>query len=150
MGEPHRAKLTRPRWQAAYDLAMGRTLAVMVRTKTYNAILAKAKQGMKFRDPKNDTWLLKPSEKVTVGTVLEKQAAAAREYLERTVEEHEGTPWAMLAARELREPLGWEWAETYTGVNEPPPPRPGGGNRNRPNDRPRVLVKPKPRRTPKL
>ena len=58
--------LNKPRWQAGYDLARGRALAVKVRTEGYNTMLALAKQGLKFKDPKNDTWDLRPTESVTV------------------------------------------------------------------------------------
>jgi len=71
---------------------------------------------MKFQDARNDTWVLRPAETVTAGNALAKQAAEARAYLQRVVDEHPGTPWALLAQRELREPLGWEWRERYTGV----------------------------------
>ena len=56
------------RWKAGFDLAMGRVLAQKVRTETYNAMLAKAKRGMPFTDQKNNTWLLAPSEEITVGS----------------------------------------------------------------------------------
>ena len=94
-------KVTKPRWQAGFDLAMGRALAVKVRTEGYNAMLAAAKQGLKFKDPRNDTWVLRPSREVTVNSALAKDAADATAYLERVVAEHKGTPWAMDAQREL-------------------------------------------------
>ncbi len=47
-----------PRWKAGFDLALGRVLAQKVRTETYNAMLAKAKRGMPFKDKKNNTWVL--------------------------------------------------------------------------------------------
>jgi hypothetical protein len=40
-GERDRGKITTPRWQAGFDLAMGRALAVKVRTEGYNAMLAR-------------------------------------------------------------------------------------------------------------
>ena len=148
-GEKDRDKLTQPRWQAGYDLAMGRTLAVKVRTEAYNAMLAKAKQGMKFQDPKNDTWELVPADEITVGSALEKHARQAKEYLERVAKDHDGTPWAMLAKREMSVPVGWRWIERYTGVNAPKEAPGGNGgapapsddelrklNRNRPQKRP--------------
>ena len=61
-GERDRDKITTPRWQAGFDLAIGRALAVKVRTEGYNAMLAVAKQGLKFKDEKNDTWELRPSD----------------------------------------------------------------------------------------
>lgn len=150
LGEPDRPKLTQDRWKAGFDLAMGRVLAVMVRSKSYNAMLAQAKQGMKFKDEQNDTWELTPSDKISVGSVLEKQGKLAREYLERVVKEHEGTPWAMLAERELKEPLGWEWKESYTGVNAPRQGAGTGNAANPANDKRKKMAKPKPVRRPNL
>jgi hypothetical protein len=146
-GEQDRPKIESPRWQAGYDLAMGRVLAVAVRTEAYNAMLAQAKT-MKFKDPKSDTWDLVPSDKVTSSSTLEKEAQKAREYLSRVVEEHPGTPWALLAQRELSTPLGWEWKERHTGVNKPKM-TPGAGNAPPPaDDRARMIPKPPPRRPP--
>jgi hypothetical protein len=151
-GEKDRPRLTRPRWQAGYDLSMGRVLAVKVRTESYNAMLAKAKQGMRFAEPKNDTWRLVPADEISVGSALEKQAAAAKTYLERVVAEHPGTPWALLAERELKQPFGWVWNETYTGVNAPR--QVAGNNNNNPrppqNDKARMLPRPEKRPPPKL
>jgi hypothetical protein len=146
-GEGDRPNVTRPRWQAGYDLAMGRALAVQVRTLGYNAMLAQAKQGLKFRDPRNDTWILRPSNRVTINSALAKDAADAKAYLERVVAEHPGTPWALLATLELKEPLGWEWRERYTGVAERVAQRQANNNRPRPRPEP-IEPPPKPRRDP--
>jgi hypothetical protein len=148
-GEADRAKLIEPRWQAGYDLAMGRTLAVKVRTEGYNAMLAKAKQGMKFENERNDTWVLRPEDSIETGSTLAKQAEAAREYLTRVMDEHANTPWAFLAARELETPLGWTWRERYTGVR-PPPNQVAANNtpQNPTNDQPRQAPPQKPRRDP--
>ena len=115
-GEKDRPKITEPRWQAGFDLAIGRALAAKVRTEGYNSMLAEAKQGMKFKNEKNDTWVLAASDKVTTGSVLSKDADLARLYLERVVQDHDDTPWALLARRELDSPFGWEWRETFTNV----------------------------------
>ena len=32
-------------------------------------------------------------------------------YLSRVIKEHPETPWALLAQRELGQPLGWQWKE---------------------------------------
>jgi hypothetical protein len=150
IGEKDREKLTGLRWQAGYDLAMGRTMAIMVRTMAYNAMLAEAKQGMKFKNEKNDTWVLKPADEVTVGSLLEKQGEKARMYLNRVVNDHPGTPWAMLAAKELEDPIGWKWDETYTGVNAPRQGNAGNGAPNPADDKRNMMTKPKPKRKPKL
>jgi len=97
LGEADREKENALRWQAGYDLAMGRILAVKVRTETYNAMLAQAKRGLKFKEEKNNTWVLEPSDEISVGSQLEKLADRAKMYLNRVVKDHPGTPWAMLA-----------------------------------------------------
>ncbi len=144
-----RDRLVRPRWQAGFDLAMGRTLAVKVRMEAYNATLALAKRGMEFEDAQSDTWILRPSDSVTATSGLEKQAAQAREFLQRVVDQHGGTPWELLARRELAAPIGWEWTERHTGVQtarRDPPTNPV--RRNPQDDQPLVLDRPKPRRQP--
>ena len=144
-GEKDRQRLTGLRWQAGYDLAMGRVLAVKVRTFGYNAMLAKAKMGMKFEKSDSDTWALAPADEVSVGSALEKLAAQAREYLTRVKDQHPGTPWALLAERELADPLGWKWTERHTGVNDPRPrPMVANNNPRPPQDTLRKLEKPKP------
>lgn len=115
-GESDRRKLKELRWQAGYDLAMGRALAAKVRTEGYNAMLARAKQGMAFENEKSDTWIIRPSDQVTSDSVLAKEAAQAKVYLDRVVSEHDGTPWALLAQQELATPFGWEWREEFRDV----------------------------------
>lgn len=145
-GLPDRDKVKERRWQAGYDLAMGRVLALKVRTNAYNIILAQAKTGMRFKDPKNDTWKLVPDDDISnVGSPMEKLAVQARMFLERVVAEHPGTPWAHLAAAELRQPLGYRWEELHTGVNTPKSGGGGGGGRQR-DDMKRTLAPPKPKR----
>lgn len=150
-GESDREKETVLRWQAGYDLAMGRALAVQARTESYNAMLAAAKRGLKPKDPKNNTWTLEPADEISVGSALQKIADRAKMYLERVVKDHEGTPWAMLAAAELKDPLGWKWQESFTDVS---PMREGAGNGNAPapaNDARMMLQKGPPKRpAPKL
>lgn len=153
IGEGDREKETTLRWQAGYDLAMGRVLAVKVRTETYNAMLAQAKRGLKFKDEKNNTWQLEPSDEISVGSQLEKMAERAKMYLNRVVKEHPGTPWAMLAERELNDKIGWKWKEEFTDLS-PPPRMNAGNNNNAPapaNDAAMMLKKAPPKRPiPKL
>ncbi|MDX1948033.1 MAG: VWA domain-containing protein, partial [Pirellulaceae bacterium] len=148
IGEADRDRETVPRWQAGYDLAMGRTMAIKVRTETYNAMLAAAKRGLKFKDPKNNTWVLAPSNDISVGSQYAKQAERAKMYLTRVVSDHPGTPWAALAERELKDPLGWEWKEEFTDTA---PQRMGDGNGNpapAQNDARMMLKKPEPPKRP--
>ncbi len=148
-GDRPKIKPEEKRWQAGYDLAMGRVLAAKVRTEAYNGMLAYAKRGMTFKDPKSDTWRLVPSDEVAmsqVGAQVSKQADEAREFLNRVVTDHPGTPWATIAAGELATPLSYEWQEAHTGVNAPKPSGGGGGNPNRGDDQKRMLAPPKPKR----
>jgi hypothetical protein len=137
-GEVERSQLRLPRWQAGYDLALGRALATQVRTAGYNVQLAQAKQGLGFNNPKNNTWVLQADDH-QANSPLEKTATKARNYLQRVVEQHPGTPWALLAAQELAHPLGWKWDETYTKIRPlnnsqgpRPPQKPTAPRRNPP------------------
>ena len=148
-GQVDRAKIGpgERRWQAGYDLALGRVLAAKVRTDAYNTLLAQAKSGMRFKDPKSDTWRLVRSDVVeNAGSQIEKLAGQARAALERVVKEHPGTPWALIAQEELRTPLGYEWREEFTGVNVRKTEPAGGGNALPGDDRMRNVARPKPPR----
>jgi len=148
-GLPDRDAITERRWQAGYDLSLGRVLALKVRTDTYNTMLAQAKSGMKFKDPKNDTWVLEESDDVSkAGSQTEKISQQATMLLERVVRDHPGTPWALLAAEELNHKLGYTWVERHTGVNNPKMGNGGGGGvpGARPDDKKKMLAAPKPKR----
>jgi hypothetical protein len=144
-GEADRDKLRSARWQAGYDLALGRALAAKVRNDGYNVMLAEAKQGMAFRDEANNTWQLGGDAELANST-LEKLGEQAERLLRQVVAEHPGTPWAMLAERELTTPLGWRWQETYTFIPELAQPDP---NAAPPQPQPEVQrPEPLPRRDP--
>jgi len=157
-GEKDRPTEISPRWQAGYDLAMGRALAAKIRVETYNMMLALAKTKLKFDPPKNEeekpnnTWVLRPADTIETGSRGEKLAQKARAYLERVVADHPDTPWAMIADRELETPIGWSWQQTYT----PPPgerrPRPNNNNNNNNNnpEMPMNAEPPKKRPPPRL
>jgi hypothetical protein len=132
-GELDRPKLENPRWQVGFDLAIGRALAVKVRTEGYNMMLAKAKQGIKFKNEKSDTWELQPSPEISTGSVLAKEGRQARTYLESVVNQHQGTPWAQLAQQELATPLGWKWRERFLNLSARQAST-GGGNSNPPRN----------------
>lgn len=146
-GEADRPKLDEPRWEAGYDLAMGRALATKVRAEGYNDMLARAKQGMEFTSERKDTWIITPTEEVSTGSLAQREADDAKRYLERVVADHEGTPWALLAQRELSRPLGWQWRDEFRDLAERQRRQQANNNRPRP-DQPEPP--PKPRRTPKL
>jgi len=117
VGEKDREKLDSPRWQASYDLAMGRALAMQVRALGYNTVLADMKSSPKtFTKKGNNQWRLRPSAKIDAGPAVKKMMTRARTYLNRVIDEHAGTPWAMLAERELGSPMGWAWTEGSVNI----------------------------------
>ena len=140
------------RWQAGYDLAMGRAIAAKLRAETYNGMLALIKTQKKFSPavgdrPQNNTWLLKPADATETGSQHRKLIDKAKLYLERVVDKHPGTPWALLAQRELAIPIGWEWTEYYTQPRIPQEMQQGANNR-RPRPQPRRNQLPKQQRKP--
>ncbi|MFN9911772.1 MAG: VWA domain-containing protein [Pirellulaceae bacterium] len=150
-GDKFRNRETSPRWLASFELSYGTALAAKVRAESYNAMLAKAKRGMNFENTESNTWNLKPSDRMSVDSKLEKEAKLAKSLLESVAEKHRGTPWGLLAQRELSHPIGWEWVESFTDLNPPqrqnnrPPPN----NNNVPlpeDDKARMLAPPPPKR----
>ena len=109
-GEGDRDKLTSPRWQAQFDYAFGRVLAAKVRNDSYNQMIASLKAG---KGPKDATeYNLEQADSFDTSSVLKKMAEKAKFYLERVVKEHPGTPWAKMAAEDLKAPMGWKWQGT--------------------------------------
>ena len=114
--EKDRDKIREPRWRAAYDLAMGRLLALRARYFGYNNMLAAMRSSPKtFTGKDNNEWRLVPSSQVD-SIDVKKIAEKSKKYLQRVVDEHTGTPWAMLAERELRLDMGWTWQESSLPV----------------------------------
>ena len=117
VGEEDRGKLAEPRWQAGYDLAMGRVLAMRVRAYGYNVVLAQMKgQPKSFTKKDSNLWRLKPNREITSGGAVKRLHKKAVEYLNRVVDDHAGTPWALLAERELSAPMGWGWSEAHRAM----------------------------------
>jgi hypothetical protein len=110
-GEGDRAKITNPRWQVAFDTALGRAAAGKCRIDGYNAMLAALKRGKTFTNPNSNAWLLEPADTIETGSVLQKLADKARANLERVKKDYPKSPWAAVAEQELRTPLGWTWKE---------------------------------------
>ncbi len=110
-GAADREKLKSPRWQAGYDLAMGRASAARARIEGYNAMLAAIKRGKKFENEGSNTWVLESAESIDASSALKRLIDDAKMYLQRVVDDHPGTPWALIAERELVMPIGWKWTE---------------------------------------
>jgi hypothetical protein len=110
-GEADREKLSSARWQAEFDLALGRVLAAKVRLDGYNSMIAALKRGKTFTKESSRSWVLEPADAFETESTLRRAGERAKMYLERVAKEHPGTPWAAIAAEELKTPLGWTWRE---------------------------------------
>ncbi len=129
------------RWRAWYDYTYGRLLAMRVRNYEYNVVCSVFKgKGREFVDQKSNRWRFVPSDKIT-STTSQKHAAEATRLLRRCIDANPGTPWAVLAQRELKDPLGFHVEEAYEAP-PPPPPKPKAVA-------PKVVPKPKPQPPPK-
>jgi hypothetical protein len=105
---------TSRRWQAHYDLIRGRLLAMKLRCYEYNWICARMKKDpTKFANPASNAWRLVPDKEVHSSDKAASVATEAKALLERVVKDHPGTPWALLAQRELKDPFGFRWEETH-------------------------------------
>jgi hypothetical protein len=111
-GEADRRKLDSPRWQAEYDLALGRVLANKARLDGYNAMLAALKRGKNFQKPDSREWILDSADHFETGSPIQRMADNAKACLQRVMQDHPGTPWARIAEEELKLPLGWSWTES--------------------------------------
>jgi hypothetical protein len=112
LGEKDREKISEPRWRAAYDLAIGRALAMKVRSFGYNTMLAEMKSTPKtFQRKDSNEWRIEPSKSINSVQQVKKLEREAATYLKRVIDENPDTPWEKLAARELSTPMGWEWKE---------------------------------------
>lgn len=116
-----RDRETSRRWQAQYDLIRGRLLAVKIRCYEYNWACAKMKKDpAKFTQPGSNAWRLVPDEEIHYSDKAAAAGKEARALLKRVIDDHPGTPWALLAQRELKDPFGFKWIETTV----PPRPKP--------------------------
>src|SRR5205085_12297062 len=107
-------------------------------------------------------WKFNPDAKVG-GTVSERQAAEAARLLRRCIDLNPGTPWALLAQRELKDALGFKIEEAYVAP-PPPPPKAKAGPApkvippkivpnvpgKQPAPQPNMLPRPKEVKLPKL
>ena len=113
-------------------------------------MLAALKRGIKVTAENNNTWTLVPANEISVGSQYTKAAEKATELLTRVAQEHEGTPWALLAERELANPIGWRWQDSFTDLTPRRPGNVGNGANNAAavNDAARMIKKPPPKRRP--
>jgi hypothetical protein len=112
-----------PRWRAWYDLTRGRLLATSVRLEEYRLTVAAMTEPGFLKPTTNFIVLGASSDKRSTGKYLD-QAEEAERLLRRCVSEHAGTPWEVLAQRELDFALGVEVQErALTPTAGPPSPK---------------------------
>jgi hypothetical protein len=138
---------TSRRWQAHYDLIRGRLLAMKLRCYEYNSACAKMKKDApKFTKPASNAWRLVPDEEIRSSDKAATVAEEAKTLLKRVVTDHPGTPWALMAQRELKDPFGFKWVETTM----PPPPKPNDNAAEAKKKNNKPMTPPKPVELPKL
>lgn len=132
------------RWRMNFCLTYGRLLAQRVRNLEYNYGLAWIKSNLANDDvsTKANRWTVKPSKKINYAGTMRKTAKLAEELLQRVVDEAPGTPWAVLASRELKDGFGIEIEQRYVA---PPPPRPPA-RRNPARPKNKVQFAPEPKK----
>jgi hypothetical protein len=110
------------RWRMNFCLAYGRLMAQKIRNMEYNAALAFLKNELAAEDvaKTSNRWTLKPSVELNYSGNLKKSAAKATALLQRVIDEAPGTPWAVLAKRELQNGFGLKIEQRF--VPPPPPP----------------------------
>jgi hypothetical protein len=93
------------RWRVNFALTYGRLLAQKdVRTKSNH-------------------WIVRPDTKINYAGNFRRVAEKSQSLLELVVEEAPGTPWAVLAQRELKDGFGIKIQQRF--IPPPPPPKPG-------------------------
>jgi hypothetical protein len=110
-GESDAGKLTQPRWQAEFYLALGRAMAAKARADGYLAQVATLKNGKKFEVEGHTHWELQPADEFKGNSTIDSMRNKAAGYLNKVITEHPGTTWAVMAQQELSEPIGWKWTE---------------------------------------
>lgn len=133
------------RWRMAFCLNYGRLLANRTRNLEYNSALALMKTSLSEGDinTRSNHWIFHPSPDVkNSGVASKKGAQLAVDLLNRVVAEAPGTPWAIMAARELQYPFGIRVEERFI---PPPPPAPRNTAQPAPQ-KPRPLFVPDPKK----
>lgn len=127
-----------PRWRMAYSLSMGRLLAQRLRCMEYNTALAQLKLlGTQEITSKVNHFIFRPDPNMNFAAGVKKPKDLSELLLKRCIAEAPGTPWAILAARELQHPLGIKVIEKF---DPPPPPRNEAAEKDTPTKKKGILL----------
>jgi hypothetical protein len=142
----YRDRETSRRWQAHYDLIRGRLLAMKVRCYEYNWACAQMKKDpKKFTQSGSNAWRLVPDTEVRYSDKAAAAAEQAGKLLKKVVSEHPNTPWALLAQRELKDPLGFKWVEARMPPIRRDPPSAEAAAKKKMPSRPAAPPEPPPK-----
>lgn len=109
------------RWRMAYNLSYGRLLAQQLRCYEYNSALAQLKLlGAQDVATRSNHWIFRPDVNINYATGMKKSKILAETLLRRCLTEAPGTPWAILAERELQYPFGIKVIEQFEKPLPPP------------------------------
>lgn len=113
------------RWRMNFCLSYGRVLAHKVRCQEYNLAFAWIKNELAAEDvnKKSNHWIVRPDRTLNYSGNLRKMATKAEELLTRVTKEAPGTPWAVLAERELKDGFGVKIDQKFIPPPPPAPPR---------------------------
>ena len=131
------------RWRLAFNLNYGRLLAQRIRSAEYNSALAQLKTSYTDVDisKRANHFILQPDRELHYVTNMKKQASTAEEHLKRVMNDAPGTPWALLAARELKDGFGLRLTERFIPPPPPAPPQKADTKPAKPG--PKILPPPK-------
>jgi len=126
--EAHLDREPSSRWRMNFCLTYGRLLAQKARCQEYNYAFAWLKTNLANEDieTKSNHWIVKPDSKLNFTASFKKQADKGRMLLQRVVDEAPGTPFAVLAQRELQHGFGIQIEQRFIPPPPPAPPRPPG------------------------
>ncbi len=133
------------RWRMAFCLNYGRLLVNRTRNLEYNSALALMKTSLAEGDinTRSNHWIFHPSPDVkNSGVSSKKGAQLAADLLNRVIAEAPGTPWAIMAVRELQFPFGIRVEERFV----PPPASPAQNKGQAAPQKPRPLFVQEPKK----
>ena len=120
-----REKEKSKRWLANYDYVLARMLERMAYVFEYQYMLSEIRtDGLPELQANHIGWRLASKEKMSSkgaeGKTAKDRAKKAREILESLTKDHKGTPYEILAKREMFTSLGLEW-QPMNGAGMPAP-----------------------------
>jgi hypothetical protein len=136
------------RWRLMFLLNYGRLLAQKVRSVEYNSACAQLKTSYTEQDiaTRVNRLSFRPDRELHYAMNLRRDAQTAQSALQRVIADAPGTPWSILAQRELKDGFGIRVVERY--IPPPPPPKPEPMPPQNQPKRPKFAPEPPPPQAP--